>query len=742
MASPRRLGRYQLLFTLGRGGMGEVWLALQPGPFGFRKLVVVKELRSDLVSSSQSREMFLDEARLAARLNHPNVVQVLEVGEDAGTYFMAMEYLEGRSLEEILSESNPTLPLLLGALVDVLAGLEHAHELADFDGSPLGIVHRDISPDNLFVSVSGATKILDFGVAKASISSSRTGLNQVKGKLSYMAPEQVKGESLDARTDLFAVGVVLWEILTGRRMWADESDVGIIYRLTQDRLPPVEEFAPDLPAPLLQIASRALALDPRQRFEDARSFRVALEDYLRETGGPLDGRELGRYVAATFTEALTERRHRIEGALEGRPGQGPVSKPAAPTTQRYKLESQLGGGTSYRTWDQRLEREVALARYPVDLSEASLSERLQGPAALGCQHTAPIIDGGRLGRPPVAFVVRSWIEGSPWPTPGQAPESVMQVVRQVARSLAEAHQAGIAHGRLRPGRVILSDVDGRPFATVIGYEEAALGAPPSEAMAAWRRPPEAPTPRTDVVDLARLACLALQPEADAEPDLRALPGPEAEALEAALDGRFETATAFLEALERAAQDTPRLRTGTLRRFTIGNYEPLAQQTRVAWLFDDGPGISSAGLAPAWAMLEGSYELVRLDAAGREAALEALIAGRRQLPWVVLFGDLHVLLGEPLLEYLAPTTEVGRVLVSSHPNFELLESSTNGCGLDGEIGVPTSPERVLEVVGRAMGRVATRRARYDALRAAIREERARLADVARTSSRLPTDEVRP
>ncbi|HWL86171.1 MAG TPA: serine/threonine-protein kinase, partial [Polyangiaceae bacterium] len=211
MGTSARFGKYTFIATLGRGGMADVYLALQSGPVGFRKLVVVKKLRADVDVTEEDtyRAMLLDEARLAARLRHPHVVQTLEVGIHDGEHFMAMEYLEGQPLGRVATAAHragkPMEPSLVVQIVmDVLSGLHYAHELRDFDGTPLGIVHRDVSPQNVFVTYDGQVKVVDFGIAKAAGAAGTTQNGVFKGKLAYVAPEQASGDPVDARADVFA----------------------------------------------------------------------------------------------------------------------------------------------------------------------------------------------------------------------------------------------------------------------------------------------------------------------------------------------------------------------------------------------------------------------------------------------------------------------------------------------------------------------------------------------------------
>jgi serine/threonine protein kinase len=213
-------GRYYPIAQLGRGGMSEVYLAIARGPAGFNKLVVIKRLLSGLVADAHFLDMFLDEARLAARLNHPNIVQTNEVGVADEKYFIAMEYLDGQPLLKIVQRSLPrALPVhvALGIAANVCAGLHYAHTLADFSGTPLGIVHRDVSPHNIFVTYAGQVKIVDFGIAKATSRTTETQAGILKGKIAYMSPEHIGGVPLDGRSDVFSAGVVLYETLPRRR---------------------------------------------------------------------------------------------------------------------------------------------------------------------------------------------------------------------------------------------------------------------------------------------------------------------------------------------------------------------------------------------------------------------------------------------------------------------------------------------------------------------------------------------
>jgi eukaryotic-like serine/threonine-protein kinase len=230
MADAGSLGDYQLLHRLAVGGQGEVFLARQRGIAGFDRLAVVKRLLPDVLESEEHLALFLDEARISANLTHPNIVSIYELGEANGEYFLSMEYVAGQNLGRLLmrtSQARQRLPLDVAAFIvhELAVALEYAHHAADADGRPLGIVHRDISPSNALISYRGDVKLMDFGIAKAANreSVSRTGV--LRGKFPYMSPEQVRGEAVDARSDIFSLGVVLWETTLGRRLFKGASDV-------------------------------------------------------------------------------------------------------------------------------------------------------------------------------------------------------------------------------------------------------------------------------------------------------------------------------------------------------------------------------------------------------------------------------------------------------------------------------------------------------------------------------------
>jgi serine/threonine protein kinase len=316
----QQLGKYQLVATLGQGGMGTVYLALASGFGEFRKLLVLKELRQDLTRQQGFVSMFMDEAKLAARLAHPNVVQTFEATEVGARYFLAMEYLDGQSLStliERLGRSNTTLPLgmHIQILCDVLAGLQYAHDLRDYDGTSLQVVHRDVSPQNVFVTYHGQVKVVDFGVAKVANAGVKTEPGMFVGKFSYAAPEQVRGSGVDSRTDVFAAGVMLWEAIAGRP-FVDQPPTPITCRARCLGLEPrIAEVVPGVDRVLAQICDRALSVHPEDRFESAWDLRAELQDYLAYEGVRVDAAEVGQLMHEVFDEERRSMHARIEQAM-------------------------------------------------------------------------------------------------------------------------------------------------------------------------------------------------------------------------------------------------------------------------------------------------------------------------------------------------------------------------------------------------------------------------------------------
>ncbi len=295
--------KYRNLLQLGEGGTAHVYLAAAQGPSGFDKLVVMKTLKPSSVADAQYLEQFLEEARLAARLNHPNILQIHEVSVEGPAPCIVMEYLEGQPLSAILSKARGTASprILLRVLTDVLAGLQYAHDLRDHRGTPLRLVHRDITPHNVFVTFEGRVKVLDFGVPRIAAAGTQSHDGPGKSKIRYMAREQIMGEKLDRRADVFAVGVMLWEALAGRRMWRGRSDLTVMNHVLNGDLPSPRSSRPDLDPEFERICQKALAPARELRYATAAEFAADLERAAQVVhGGLATDREIGNFVSQLF----------------------------------------------------------------------------------------------------------------------------------------------------------------------------------------------------------------------------------------------------------------------------------------------------------------------------------------------------------------------------------------------------------------------------------------------------------
>lgn len=343
-------GRYELLKRLGGGGMGEVFLARQQSVPSVEKLVVVKMLHPGLAENDEFANQFLDEARLAAQLNHPNVCQLHDLGRTDGVLYMAMELVRGDDLERLLSELGrlgQTLPPALAVRIaaDAAAGLQHAHELTDAQGRPLEIIHRDVSPPNIMVTWDGEVKLLDFGLAKAANQLHVTKGATLKGKFAYMAPEQINSEPVDRRSDLFSLGIVLWELLTGQRLFRRDGEMETLAAVARCEVPAPSSVNRDLPASLDAVVLKALRAAPGKRYQDAQAFRLALEDWLRKEREPTSNLYLAKYMQQLYRARIqTEREKGLvadlpTGPLWRRPKKAQVVvEPAEPSAPAPRLD--------------------------------------------------------------------------------------------------------------------------------------------------------------------------------------------------------------------------------------------------------------------------------------------------------------------------------------------------------------------------------------------------------------------
>ena len=314
----QRLDRYELIGEIASGGMATVFLARLAGVGGFQRFFAIKRLHPNLAAEPEFVEMFLDEARLAASIHHPHVVPILEVGMSTSGYYVVMEYIEGDTLARLAARAATTVhkqvppSIALRIVLDALGGLHAAHDLTGPDGEPLGLVHRDVSPQNILVGADGSTRLTDFGVARASSRLANTTTGTLKGKLAYMPPEQTQGGALDRRADVFAMGIVLWEVLAGRRLFKGESEAETLRNLLFRPIPKLGPLAPTLPPALADAIERALDREIDHRFATAADFADALENAGLPVASP---REVAAYVASVIGQEVQAHRAAVRAWL-------------------------------------------------------------------------------------------------------------------------------------------------------------------------------------------------------------------------------------------------------------------------------------------------------------------------------------------------------------------------------------------------------------------------------------------
>ncbi len=377
-----RLGRYELLLPLGSGGMAELFLARLQGVGGFEKIVAIKRILRHYAQDPQFKEMFLNEGRIAAVLQHPNVCQTFELDEVDGELYLAMEYLEGVSWDHVIVNTPrgwPALRLTACVLAQAAEGLHYAHSLHDVAGRPTPVIHRDVSPQNLFVTVDGVCKVLDFGVSKMMTDGPRTRTGVIKGKLPYMAPEQIRGDGLDGRADVFSLGVCAWEALAGRRLFDRSTDFAIWKAITEEDVPPIRAYWPECPPAVEAAILRALDRDRERRQPSARYFGGAL---CAAAGIAVSAAEVAIVAEAVRTscgEKIMLRRQEVATAVSGK---------------REAADTIKDGDMRLRSDVRRVERQAAstvdaLPRAREVPSTADVLPRAREQHALAASPAAP-----------------------------------------------------------------------------------------------------------------------------------------------------------------------------------------------------------------------------------------------------------------------------------------------------------------------------------------------------------------
>ncbi|MCP3144373.1 serine/threonine protein kinase [Pyxidicoccus xibeiensis] len=455
-------GRYELLRRIAVGGMGAVYLARQKGPVGFQKLLVLKRLLPHLSEDSEFIEMFLDEGRIAAHLNHPNIAQIYDLGDVDGQYFIAMEYVHGEAvgpLGQRAQQRKVTIPLGLKCriIADAAAGLDAAHNARSPSGRKLALIHRDVSPQNVLVGFNGGVKLIDFGVAKASGKLSQTMVGTIKGKHAYMSPEQARGEPLDHRSDVFGLGTVFYELLTQTRLFKRDTEFATLKAVVGAKIPPPSEVVPDIPKALDAIVFKALARKRDERFSSAGEVQLALEEFLMQQKLHSTPAHLAAFMRDLYAEELEEERFAAE-----------------PTVIHY---------------DPRLAAKLAAAAPPAESKPAR-------PSGGSSAAAAPVKGGGST--PSAAPVKGGGSSASAAPVKGGSSSASASPVK--GGSSASASPVGAAHGKgggSSASAAPVSSAQGKGQGAGPGKAPtlAAPAAKPASAKPARTAPADAPAPR-------------------------------------------------------------------------------------------------------------------------------------------------------------------------------------------------------------------------------------------------------
>ncbi len=476
-----RFGQYVILERIAHGGMAEVFKAKAVGEAGFERFVAIKRLHREYASDPELVAMLQDEARLCSVLVHRNICQVFDLGRVGDAYYIAMEFVDGRDLADVMRRAKKVFPRTLPypavyyIMREVLEGLDYAHSKKDAAGRPLNIIHRDVSPQNVIVSFEGEVKIIDFGIAKARVQSHRTEAGVIKGKFRYMSPEQARGEPVDHRSDIFAAGILFYELVLGRPHSRGLTDMQVLLRLQRGELEPLDQLVPDLPPQVNAIIEKALAPHPAQRFQSAGEFRRALDAYCRTEGLDFDRQAMAQLMVQLFPEARS------------RPPPVPREAPGRQTLA--ELQEALGPGTVELDIEDVLVEESVMAQGRIGrLRARPVAPASEGPPvspdprdATEVSVTVAETPAGRLDLPPAEPAGPP--EGTRDPESAPLPSTSTQRVRRLGRMLSRllgtllgmAILAGLAAGgyvlyrrakRARRVRVVRTETPARVRATL------------------------------------------------------------------------------------------------------------------------------------------------------------------------------------------------------------------------------------------------------------------------------------
>ncbi|MDP1918330.1 MAG: serine/threonine-protein kinase [Myxococcales bacterium] len=369
-----RFGKYTLIDRIAVGGMAEIFLARQAGIENFEKTIVIKRIRPHLSKQPNFVKMFLNEAKLAAQLNHPNIVQIYDLGRIGESYFIAMEYVFGRDMRRIIPKADSLgipFPMVYALKIasSVCEGLYYAHQKTDTYGVALNIVHRDVTPENIFVSFDGTVKVLDFGIAKAANQIEQTRAGEIKGKLSYMSPEQCMGKHLDNRSDLFSLGTVLYEWLTGFKLFTGDSEVAILKSITEGKIYAPSYFKADIPEGVEAILMKALEKDRERRYQTAWDMQYDIDQFLSQYEFTPSNIHLANFLKQLFNDELEEEKQRLSSLAA--PGATPeevieegddIISTIEPISESQQLDDGQGKSLTIELHDSEFDSLAVIAR--------------------------------------------------------------------------------------------------------------------------------------------------------------------------------------------------------------------------------------------------------------------------------------------------------------------------------------------------------------------------------------------
>jgi serine/threonine-protein kinase len=456
-AARQRVDRYELIGEIASGGMATVYLARLSGVGGFRRFVAIKRLHPHLAGEKEFVEMFLDEARLAAGIHHPNVVSILEVAASPLGYYLVMEYVEGDTLARLLARASgqgqrlPTA-IALRMLIDGLTGLHGAHELRDDRGSFLGLVHRDVSPQNILVGIDGVSRITDFGVARAASRISATRVGQLKGKLAYMAPEQATGADIDRRADVFSAGVMVWETLAAKRLFKAETEAATLARVLNEPIPELLRVAPGANKAISQAVMRALDRNPSKRFSTSAQFAEALET-AAGPNGVAPPKDVAIFVKAMLGEEIDKQRDAVRAWLaSSQPSQAGMPPPSAPSSVSAAAMAFPGEELSRsRTNASAVEFEMPRkSRAPLVAALLLLVPLAGGAGFYFARNRGPATVAVPVPPVPAQPVAAAPVEPTPKPSAEAAPTTAETASAAPAPEVAPAAPAAPRQGRARP----------------------------------------------------------------------------------------------------------------------------------------------------------------------------------------------------------------------------------------------------------------------------------------------------